>query len=100
MSAVPRTLWIMFFTITLYPLLVITALILALIAGTLILGLAILLSLFAPFLALCGGNGMDLCPNYQLSNHLGCCIAFLIVLLLYPIIYLINLAQIIYEIAN
>ena len=60
MSTPMRVLWILFFTLTFYPLLVVSALIIALVSAGIILAFALFLSVLLPFIALCN---LELVPT-------------------------------------
>jgi hypothetical protein len=91
-----RWLWIAFFSLTLYPLFVMVALTLAVGTVAVIVSFALILSVLLPFVSLCTGNNMDLFPNSILREQFGCCVSLIIVILLYPLFYILDLVQIAY----
>lgn len=93
----PKALWIIGFSLSFYPLVVALGMLLALATIVILLTLGLILTLVVPFTELCGGRLM-LFPNSHLAEHCGCCIALLVVILFYPLIYLLNLVQLLYEV--
>ena len=55
-----KWLWILFFSLTLYPLLLLSSFVLAVTVTGIIIGFALLLSILVPFLSLCGSNNLEL----------------------------------------
>lgn len=93
----PKALWIIGFSLSFYPLVVALGIALALATIGILLALGFVLTLVVPFTELCGGS-LSLCPNSQLAEHCGCCIALLVVIIFYPLIYFLNLVQLLYEV--
>ena len=86
----------MFFVVTLYPLLLLSGLIIAVVTTAVIVAIALCLSLLLPFISVC--VNMDLVPNETIRQNCGCCIILLLIIVFYPFFYVVNFVQIAYQI--
>ena len=88
--------WVLVYFFTFYPLLIVLTLTMMVLATAIILVSILVCCLLLPLLGLCASK-LELFPTYAISQTYGYCVGFFVVLLFYPILIVINLIQVIYQ---
>ncbi len=88
-----KVIWTIFYGFFLLPLTLLLALAAFLIVNALVFSIFAIFTLVLPFMGICEGNNLHLFPTEAVVEDHGMLAGLLVVVLLYPLLYFVNLCQ-------